>query len=110
MGCGLDRKGRRHALGKPAGALRYARGAFRKKLLDGAAFAGEKFLVALSDRRANFRVVDFSLVLRLIGGEFRHNGDGAAGNLELHLVAQLETRSEECRVGKECRSRWSPYH
>ena len=20
------------------------------------------------------------------------------------------TRSEECRVGKECRSRWSPYH
>ena len=19
-------------------------------------------------------------------------------------------RSEECRVGKECRSRWSPYH
>ena len=22
----------------------------------------------------------------------------------------LETRSEERRVGKECRSRWSPYH
>ena len=22
----------------------------------------------------------------------------------------LETRSEESRVGKECRSRWSPYH
>ena len=21
-----------------------------------------------------------------------------------------EERSEECRVGKECRSRWSPYH
>src|SRR5256885_2781650 len=27
---------------------------------------------------------------------FRNNGDG--------------TRSEERRVGKECRSRWSPYH
>src|SRR2546427_12254845 len=25
-------------------------------------------------------------------------------------VAALETRSEERRVGKECRSRWSPYH
>ena len=25
------------------------------------------------------------------------------------VVAQL-TRSEERRVGKECRSRWSPYH
>ena len=27
------------------------------------------------------------------------------------VKAQLErTRSEERRVGKECRSRWSPYH
>ena len=24
--------------------------------------------------------------------------------------AELSTRSEERRVGKECRSRWSPYH
>ena len=24
--------------------------------------------------------------------------------------AVLESRSEERRVGKECRSRWSPYH
>ena len=32
----------------------------------------------------------------------------------LHHVSQIEntilTRSEERRVGKECRSRWSPYH
>ena len=28
-----------------------------------------------------------------------------------HVVAAIETtRSEERRVGKECRSRWSPYH
>src|SRR5206468_6099100 len=26
------------------------------------------------------------------------------------LVAWADTRSEERRVGKECRSRWSPYH
>ena len=25
-------------------------------------------------------------------------------------ASQLELRSEERRVGKECRSRWSPYH
>ena len=25
-------------------------------------------------------------------------------------VRVMETRSEERRVGKECRSRWSPYH
>ena len=26
------------------------------------------------------------------------------------FVKQFEERSEERRVGKECRSRWSPYH
>ena len=25
-------------------------------------------------------------------------------------VVKLDERSEERRVGKECRSRWSPYH
>ena len=34
-----------------------------------------------------------------------------AGMLESFLVCPGElTRSEERRVGKECRSRWSPYH
>src|SRR2546430_16375949 len=28
----------------------------------------------------------------------------------LEKVGQLRQRSEERRVGKECRSRWSPYH
>ena len=26
------------------------------------------------------------------------------------LNHRIDTRSEERRVGKECRSRWSPYH
>ena len=26
------------------------------------------------------------------------------------MVGELQARSEERRVGKECRSRWSPYH
>jgi len=26
------------------------------------------------------------------------------------LMPELKDRSEERRVGKECRSRWSPYH
>ena len=26
------------------------------------------------------------------------------------LISMGESRSEERRVGKECRSRWSPYH
>src|SRR2546426_5397761 len=35
--------------------------------------------------------------------------DQAKANLARD-TAQLENRSEERRVGKECRSRWSPYH
>nr|WP_180553753.1 hypothetical protein [Staphylococcus haemolyticus] len=31
-------------------------------------------------------------------------------NLDNTLIEQLRIRSEERRVGKECRSRWSPYH
>ena len=27
-----------------------------------------------------------------------------------NVVRTLKVRSEERRVGKECRSRWSPYH
>ena len=27
-----------------------------------------------------------------------------------HAFEDIEVRSEERRVGKECRSRWSPYH
>ena len=30
--------------------------------------------------------------------------------LEGYEVYRAATRSEERRVGKECRSRWSPYH
>ena len=30
--------------------------------------------------------------------------------MDLESVIQSEVRSEERRVGKECRSRWSPYH
>src|SRR2546423_15400005 len=30
--------------------------------------------------------------------------------LELALIENIQRRSEERRVGKECRSRWSPYH
>ena len=36
-----------------------------------------------------------------------HYGDAAA---EHTVVFEDEGRSEERRVGKKCRSRWSPYH
>ena len=33
-----------------------------------------------------------------------------AGGVSANLQLRQTTRSEERRVGKECRSRWSPYH
>ena len=36
------------------------------------------------------------------------NVDAVCDFLEQHTA--YEVRSEERRVGKECRSRWSPYH
>ena len=37
-------------------------------------------------------------------------GGIAAIDMENRTAFHLEARSEERRVGKECRSRWSPYH
>src|SRR2546422_9673657 len=52
--------------------------------------------------------------LKLTGGD-RSKGNGVlcAGAPRLsptNLAPTGESRSEERRVGKECRSRWSPYH
>src|SRR5256885_12997719 len=33
-----------------------------------------------------------------------------AGEIHLRVDGEQRRRSEERRVGKECRSRWSPYH
>ena len=40
------------------------------------------------------------------------NVDGEGRDLDLPLAdgESIAIRSEERRVGKECRSRWSPYH
>src|SRR2546426_12324971 len=35
---------------------------------------------------------------------------GAKATLKFVLCPGVKVRSEERRVGKECRSRWSPYH
>ena len=59
----------------------------------------------------------------LLGGSWRGRCDAlvliprgtdparlAPGDVEGAVVLLALTRSEERRVGKECRSRWSPYH
>ena len=51
---------------------------------------------------------DLRLIARLIPERSRVLDLGCGDGELLRLLEQL--RSEERRVGKECRSRWSPYH
>jgi len=37
-------------------------------------------------------------------------GTAPSKGLRRGYVVNIDARSEERRVGKECRSRWSPYH
>src|SRR3989449_2108753 len=69
----------------------------------------------LDDRLKRRRITRFEharLVALLSGGD----GYAGFGRAELVIEAVFEDltvkqqRSEERRVGKECRSRWSPYH
>src|SRR5260370_19223625 len=39
-----------------------------------------------------------------------YDGDPKAGGMIRTQIPRFRLRSEERRVGKECRSRWSPYH
>ena len=52
-------------------------------------------------------VVLVMTVSRLIGGVF---AGSLTGNALWQGMLLCLLRSEERRVGKECRSRWSPYH
>ena len=42
--------------------------------------------------------------------EIRENGKYQSEISDLGFIHVILSRSEERRVGKECRSRWSPYH
>src|SRR2546425_12957270 len=68
-------------------------------------------LMALSDKlrdRGERIVMECAGVDR---GAARGAIEAAGGSVKLAIVmAKRDVRSEERRVGKECRSRWSPYH
>ena len=48
--------------------------------------------------------------VRLVGTDMSERSVGRHLCDAFHLVPAGSDRSEERRVGKECRSRWSPYH
>ena len=74
-------------------------------LLAGSAFVVPRFSIGQSGQSANNK-----LNIAFIGvgpGQGRGNLTQMANE---NIVAFCDVRSEERRVGKECRSRWSPYH
>ena len=50
------------------------------------------------------------LGMRIIFDEVQDTTTGGLPHIYKHLRQTRRTRSEERRVGKECRSRWAPYH
>ena len=60
-----------------------------------------KTVVLLYDTSCIYEIVILNYFLKVTGKEMQFVSlDGK----------EITTRSEERRVGKECRSRWSPYH
>ena len=57
-----------------------------------------KILVAVK------RVIDYNVQVRV-----KEDGSGVVTD-NVKMSTNPPDRSEERRVGKECRSRWSPYH
>src|SRR5256885_16141168 len=60
------------------------------------------------DEDGRFLALDVSTVANL-GAYLSSNGPGSSTNSPATAMGGVY-RSEERRVGKECRSRWSPYH
>src|SRR2546422_8406282 len=65
------------------------------------------------DRSKFRRMLEFSEVLPILRERVERDlraGDLTRRQILATVVRLLDKRSEERRVGKECRSRWSPYH
>ena len=56
----------------------------------------------------NFALGMTQLLIPLYARELGYSGVAIGSLIAFPIIVQM--RSEERRVGKECRSRWSPYH
>src|SRR2546427_11846496 len=79
----------------------------------------ETFFGARYEDNRNYQKIEFATGEQpandptsvLLNAGWRHFGKGLTASFVFSgRVAQEQVRSEERRVGKECRSRWSPYH
>ena len=68
----------------------------------------EKFYVA--EEGVPLYICDQNALIAYYGSEIELNRTIVSPRGDGIYSARLPLRSEERRVGKECRSRWSPYH
>src|SRR5258708_37969072 len=87
----------------PAGtrAINFAQAPFGDDVPGGANSGGKPKLAP--------KKINQSAFFRFISQHFHFRGVHRRGFLAKDVLTRFE-RSEERRVGKECRSRWSPYH
>ena len=77
-----------------------------------------KDMLGLADEEEKRELDSLLVTYRLKGLGFPHSEICGSRNIcfspqliaACHVFLRLLVRSEERRVGKECRSRWSPYH
>ena len=81
-------------------------------MLDDADLDGEVRVVALHGAGSDFSAgMDLNELLASADNSVEENRRAALHFAEIFVrMRRLPKRSEERRVGKECRSRWSPYH
>ena len=65
-------------------------------------------VLIIDDDRELCALVQRALVAAGVDADCCHSGQ--SGLLHMEDRDYQDDRSEERRVGKECRSRWSPYH
>ena len=70
---------------------------------------GELIVYRTEDGQAEVQLQTMDGSVWLNQGEMAELFDTTKQNVSLH-IKNIRSRSEERRVGKECRSRWSPYH
>ena len=65
----------------------------------------------MSNKESNIEKTNFDAFIQAVGSEIEQAQVRliVADNAQM-LFHYWKVRSEERRVGKECRSRWSPYH
>ena len=94
------------AAGKGIGYERWAKKFNLKRWSQTLCLLQEKKL--LSEDALRQRIAELQTQHVLYGSASCDTTNGQYGQVRLYSLH--ESRSEERRVGKECRSRWSPYH